>query len=160
MPYLRPKLSVMTTKDAFTAEEWEAIREAPVSAGMIVVTAQKGGSFRETFAMAKAYAEARQQHGGSELVDALVADKPARDHTHYHSYDELKQAGLEHLRDAVALLEQKATPDDVDAYRKFVTALAGSVAHAHREHGQEVSEAEQAALQDIAAALGPPPAGG
>lgn len=144
----------MTTKDTFTEEEWETIREAPVSAGMIVVTAQKGGTFRETFAMAKAYAEARQQHGASELVDALVGEKPARDHSHYHSYDELKQAGLQHVRDAIALLEQKATPDDVAAYKQFVTSVADRVAHAHREHGEEVSDAERAALDEIATALG------
>ncbi len=150
----------MTTKDAFTAGEWETIREAPVSAGMIVVTAQKGGTFRETFAMAKAYAEARQQHGASELVDALVHEKPARDHSHYHSFDELKQAGLQQVRDAMALLEQKASPEDVDAYRQFVSSVADRVAHAHREHGQEVSQAEQAALQEIAVALGSPSAGG
>jgi hypothetical protein len=143
----------MTTKDVFSEQEWETIREAPVSAGMIVVTAQKGGTFRETFAMAKAYAEARQQHGASELVDALVHEKPARDHSHYHSYDELKQAGLQHVRDALAVLEQKASPDDVEAYRQFVTTVADRVAHAHREHGQEVSEAEQAAVDEIAAAL-------
>jgi len=144
----------MTTKDTFTEEEWETIREAPVSAGMIVVTAQKGGTFRETFAMAKAYAEARQQHGASELVDALVGEKPARDHSHYHSYDELKQAGLQHVRDAVALLEQKATPDDLAAYKQFVASVADRVAHAHREHGEEVSDAERAALDEIATALG------
>ena len=95
--------TAMTNKESFTEEEWELIREAPTSAGMIVLTAQKGGSFRESFAMAKAYTEARQQHAGSELLDAVVSAKPARDHTHYHSPDELKAAGLGHLRDAVAL---------------------------------------------------------
>ena len=43
----------MTSKSDFTAEEWQLILEAPPSAGMIVVTAQRGGSFRETIAMAK-----------------------------------------------------------------------------------------------------------
>ena len=46
----------MTTKSDFSAEEWQLILEAPPSAGMIVVTAQHGGIFRETIAMAKAYA--------------------------------------------------------------------------------------------------------
>ena len=50
----------MTTKSDFSAEEWQLILEAPPSAGMIVVTAQRGGIFRETIAMAKAYTEARQ----------------------------------------------------------------------------------------------------
>jgi hypothetical protein len=144
----------MTTKTDFTAEEWALILEAPPSAGMIVLTAQRGGSIRESIAMAKAYVEARQQHGESDLLDEIVAAKPGRDHTRYHSPDELKQHGLAHLRDAVALLEQKATPRETNEYRSFVVTLAHKVASAHREHGHEVSDAEQAAIDEIAGALG------
>ncbi len=144
----------MTSKSDFTTEEWQLILEAPPSAGMIVVTAQRGGSFRESIAMAKAYVEARQQHGESELLDEIVAAKPERDHTHYHSPDELKQSGLKHLVDSVSLLEQKATAAEVDEYRHFILTLAHRVAAAHREHGVAVSEAEQAAINEIAAALG------
>jgi hypothetical protein len=143
----------MTSKADFTPEEWKLILEAPPSAGMIVVTAQHGGSFRETIAMAKAYVEARQQHGKSELLDDIVAAKPERDHTHYHSLGDLKQAGMEHLRESVLLLEDKATPEEVDEYRRFIVTLSHRVAAAHREHGQEVSEAEQAAIDDITEAL-------
>src|SRR5271168_221653 len=117
----------MTSKSDFTAEEWKLILEAPPSAGMIVVTAQRGGSFRETVAMAKAYVEARKQHGESELLDAIVTAKPERDHTHYHSPEELKQHGLQHLRDSVALLERKATPVEVDEYRRFIITLSQRV---------------------------------
>ncbi|MGP0031571.1 MAG: hypothetical protein ACLPVF_13825 [Acidimicrobiales bacterium] len=147
----------MTAKADFSTEEWQLILEAPPSAGMIVVTAQRGGSFRETIAMAKAYTEARQQHGESELLDEIVAAKPERDHTHYHSPEELKQNGLQHLRDSIALLERKATPAEVDEYRQFIVNLAHKVAAAHREHGQDVSEPEQAAIDDITAALAPTP---
>jgi hypothetical protein len=143
----------MTTKSDFTTEEWQLILEAPPSAGMIVVTAQRGGSFRESIAIAKAYVEARKQHGESELLDEIVAAKPERDHTHYHSPDELKRSGLNHLRDSVDLLERKATPVEVDEYRRFIITLAHKVAAAHREHGLEVSEAEQTAIDDIAGAL-------
>jgi hypothetical protein len=144
----------MTSKSDFTTEEWQLILEAPPSAGMIVVTAQRGGSLRETIAMAKSYVETRQQHGKSELLDEIVAAKPERDHTHYHSLEELKQHGLQHLRDAVALLGTKATPDEVDEYRRFIVTLSQHVAAAHREHGVAVSEAEQAAIDDISQALG------
>jgi hypothetical protein len=144
----------MTGKADFTQDEWNLLLEAPPSAGLIVVTAQRGGTWRETIAMAKAYAEARQQHGESELLDEIAAAKPERDHTHYHSPEELKQAGLQHVRDAVALLETKATPDEVNDYRRFVLTLADRVANAHREHGQSVSDAEQQAINDITTALG------
>jgi hypothetical protein len=110
----------VTNKSDFTTEEWQLILEAPPSAGMIVVTAQRGGSLRETIAMAKSYVEARQHHGESELLDEIVAAKPERDHTHYHSPEELKQHGLQHLRDSIAVLERKATPAEIDEYRNFV----------------------------------------
>ena len=145
----------MTGRADFTDEEWALVLEGPPSAGMIVVTAQRGGTFRETIAMAKAYVEARQQHGESELLDEIVATKPELDHTRYHSVDELKQAGLQRLRDGVQLLKAKATPDEVDDYRRFVLTLAEKVANAHREEGDSsTSEAERAAIEEIAAALG------
>jgi thioredoxin-like negative regulator of GroEL len=144
----------MTSKSDFTPEEWKLVLEAPPSAGMIVITAQRGGSFRETFAMAKSYAEARTHHGNSELLDDIVAAKPERDHAHYHSTEELKTAGLQHLRDATALLATKASAEEVDEYRRFIVTLAQHVAAAHREHGVEVSEAEQAAIDEISQALG------
>ena len=91
----------MTAKADFTEQEWQAVLEGPPSAGLIVVTAQRGGTIRETFAIAKAYAEARQQHGASELLDEIVGAKPEMDHTRYHSPEELKQHSLQHLQDAV-----------------------------------------------------------
>ncbi|HEV7562362.1 MAG TPA: hypothetical protein VGO24_02565, partial [Solirubrobacterales bacterium] len=100
----------MTSSADFTPEEWEIVREAPTSAGMIVSTAERGGTFREAFAMAKAYAEARQEHGDSELLDEIVSHKPDVDHTRSHSTEELKKHGLQRIREAVALVEQKGTP--------------------------------------------------
>ncbi len=144
----------MTGRADFTEQEWKLVLEAPPSAGMIVVTAGRGGTIRETFAIAKAYVEARQQHGASQLLDEIVAAKPEIDHTRYHSYDELRQHGLQQLRDAVALLEGKASPDEVEGYRKFVLTLAEKVANAHREDGATVSYPERAAIGEITAAVG------
>jgi hypothetical protein len=104
--------------------------------------------------MAKAYGEARKQHGESELLDAIVSEKPEVDHTRYHSADELKQAGLQRLRDAIELLESKASPEEVDDYKRFTLNLADKVANAHREDGVSVSPAERAAIEETAATLG------
>jgi len=144
----------MTTKAAFSPEEWTSVLQGPPSAGMIVVTAASGGMFRETMAISKAYVDARAVHGQSELLDEIVAAKPKMEHHRYSSGEELKDAGLQHLRTAVALLESKATPEEVDGYRGFILALAEKVAAAHREEGQQVSPAEAAAIDQIAAALG------
>jgi hypothetical protein len=93
----------MTTQAAFSPEEWTVVLQGPPTAGLIVITAAHGGTFRETFAMSKAYAEARAEHGESELLDEIVSAKPKTDHTRYHSAEELRDNGLGHLRDAMAL---------------------------------------------------------
>ena len=54
----------------------------------------------------------------------------------------------------MALLESKATAEEVDEYRRFVLALASKVAEAHKEEGQSVSPGETEAIQQITAALG------
>lgn len=145
----------MTGSTDFTPEEWEIVREGPTSAGMIVSTAQRGGTFREVFAMAKAYAEARKEHGDSALLDELVSHKPEMDKTKSHSPEELKQHGLERIRSAVALVEQKATTEELGDYRRFVTSLAERVAGAKGEgDGDKISEAEAAAIAEIKQALG------
>ena len=144
----------MTTKAAFSPDEWKVVLEGPSAAGLIVITAAHGGTFRETFAMSKAYAEARTEHGDSELLDEIVSAKPKVDHTRYHSPEELRNDELGHLRDAMALLESKATAGERDDYRRFVLSLANKVAAAHREHGQSVSPEETAAIEQITEALG------
>ena len=146
----------MTSKAAFSPEDWKTVVEGPPTAGMIVITAAHGGMWRETFAMSKAYVDARAQHGESELLDEIVAAKPEMEHARYHSADELKEHGLSQLHDAVALLEGKATAEETDDYRRFVLTLANKVAAAHREGGQAVSPAEAEAIQEITAALGSP----
>ena len=94
----------MTTKAAFTTDEWDLVRSGPPAAGMMVIAASHGGMIRETFEMAKVYADARGQHGDSELLDELVSAKPERDHTKAHSFEELKENSLRVLRESVELL--------------------------------------------------------
>ena len=148
----------MTGKADFTAEEWDVIAEGPTSAGLIVSTAERGGTFREAFAMARAYTEARKEHGESELLDELASSKPEVDRTRAHSPEELKQHGLQRIRDAIGLLEQKATPEEVEDYRRFVVSLANRVAQARSEAGSRSAgdaDAESAAIAEITDALEP-----
>lgn len=150
----------MTKKAEFNAEEWSTILEGPPLAGMLVITAQRGGTLRESVSMARAYGEARQQENGAELLDEILTARPEIDPQRYKSAEELRSQGQERLREAVRLLEQKATPDEVDAYKRFVLAVAEKAAEAHKEGGflgvggEEVSENEKTALDEIAAALG------
>lgn len=143
----------MTGKSDFDSDEWKLIQEGPMAAGMIVITAASGGTIRETFALAGAYADARQQHGKSELLDEIASTKPKFDRHRYRSKEELHDKGLQQLDDVAALLRTKATPEDLAAYRAFVLAVASKVAAAHKEEGQEVSPPEQAALDEVRARL-------
>lgn len=144
----------MTKSADFAPDEWNVVREGPTSAGLIVSTAQRGGTFREIFAMAKVYAEARAEHGDSELLDELVSAKPDVDRTKSHSPAELKEHGLQRIREAVALVEAKATTEELGEYRNFVISLCERVAGAKSEGGHEVSDAESAAIAEIKGALG------
>jgi hypothetical protein len=144
----------VTAKADFTPQEWDVVLEGPPSAGMIVITAQRGGTIRETFSMARAYAEARQHHGQSELLDEIVAAKPEIDRTRYGSPEELRDHALQHIRDAIGLLEGKAEQEELADYRSFVVNLAERVARAHSEGDEPVSEAEREAIEAIKGALG------
>src|SRR5256885_16871850 len=102
-----------------------------------------------------AYSGARQQHGASELLDDVVSAKPQVDHTRYRSPEELKEHGLQHVRDAVEVLKSKATPEELEDYRRFVLTLTEKGAGAHPEDGDDaVSEAGRAAVAQTPPGLG------
>lgn len=148
----------MTARAEFSEEEWGQLLEAPPSAGLVVIASDRGGSIRETFSMAKAYAEAHKQPGQSQLLDEIVSAKPEVDRSRFKTQEELKQHCLKNVRDAIALLKQKAAADEVEAYRQFVIALVNRVAEARKEgfmglSGERVSDDERAAIEEVTAAL-------
>jgi hypothetical protein len=150
----------MTTKAEFNAEEWDRVVEGPAIAGMIVITAQKGGTIRESMAMAKTYAEAAKEHGKSELMSELTSSAPRLDAREFESKEQLASQGLERIRGAVALLESKATPEELESYRQFTLTVAERAAEATKSGdvmgvgGERVSDDERQAMKEIAGALG------
>lgn len=155
----------MTTKADFNAEDWSTVVDGPLYAGLRVIAADRGGTLRESLAMGHVYQDARAQHGSSELLDELAKSPPSVDP------ERLQQAGgdlsavtTDHLRNAMSILESKATAEEADAYKTFVMTVAQAVAAAHKEGGflgiggKRVSDAEEQALDEISHALGPPPA--
>jgi hypothetical protein len=150
----------MTGKADFNAEEWSLVLQGPPTAGMMVITSHKGGTLRESISLGKVYAEARKKQGEDELLDEIVRDQPEFDQEAFHSVEELHSKGKERLREAVVLLEQKATPQEVEDYKKFALSLAETAARSHKEGGflgiggTEVSDSESAMLDEIAQTLG------
>ena len=153
----------MTKKADFNAEEWSLVLEGPPTAGLILIVADRGGTLRESISMGKAYAEAQKQHDESELLEEIVRAKPEFDRERFKTPDDVRTVGLQLLRDAVQLLEGKATPEEVEDYKRFVLNVADTVAHARKEGGvlgiggKPVSDAEKAALDEIASTLGTEP---
>lgn len=155
----------MTGQADFTEDEWKTVLQGPTSAGMHVIVSDRGGAVRETIEMAKAYTEARKSTGASELLDAIVQAKPEMDRERAGSKQEMEANQLQNVRDAVAVVEHKAAPEELEAYRGFVIGLAEKVAEARKEgfmglSGERVSGEERTAITEIADALGaePPPA--
>jgi hypothetical protein len=152
----------MTRKADFNAEEWTTVVNGPVYAGMRVIAADRGGTLRETMAMGRVYQEARQNQGASPLLDELVTSPPSLDPQ--QAGGDIGAVAVQHLNQAMRILEAKATPEEIDAYKIFVMTVAQTVASAHKEGGflgiggKEISEAEDQALDEISAALGAPPA--
>ena len=145
----------MTTKSEFNADEWERVARAPALAGVMVALADRGGTFRESLALGKAYAAAKRD-GGSELLEQLLASPPSLDRQSAGQPDQIP----EQIREAVRLVEEKGTPEEAEEYRQFILRLADVVARAHKEGGvlgiggKEVSAEEQAALDRLSSTLG------
>lgn len=150
----------MTEKSAFNAEEWSKVTQGPALAALTVIAADRGGTIRESLSLGRAYAEARR--GGDGLLEEVVSSAPQLDPSEVGSREQLGERAKAGLREAVGLLEQKATPEEVEAYRRFVLDVADTVAHAHKEGGflgiggKEVSDSERAVLDELAATLGGP----
>jgi hypothetical protein len=143
----------MITKADFTQDEWSVLLSGPESAGVMVMAAERGGTFRETRSIREAYAEARQQHGQSELLDEIVSSEPQMEHVRLHSYEQLSEHALQQLREATALLKAKSTEQELAEYRGFVVNLAERVAGAYTEGAEPVSEGERAAIDLIEEAM-------
>ena len=151
----------MTTKAEFNAEEWEQIAGGPALAGLIVISAQRGGTIRETVAMAKVYNEtaraARRLRPGRRDRRDNAEHRPRSE---FRSKEDLRTRGLGKITEAVDLVESKATPEELAAYRAFAITVAQRAAEADKSGGflgiggERVSDSERTALNDVAAALG------
>lgn len=149
----------MTKKADVTVDQWTTGVEGSLHAGMRVIGAGRGGTIPERLAVGQTYTQVRRQCGESELLDDLVSTPPTLDPSRARSAGDISGVSSERPREAVAVLEQKAPPKEVQAYKRFVLTVAEAAAHADREdgrigvEGEQVSESEQEGLREIAASL-------
>jgi hypothetical protein len=140
----------VATKADFTEEEWKALQSGAGGAGMLVAISDSGfwDTFKEASALAK-HVSAAHTANESALVREIT------DHFNSHPFgvtaspQEIETGTIDSLHAGVAALQAKS-PEDLDAYRKFVLDIAQSVAEA--AHG--VAPSETAAIDKVRAALG------
>jgi hypothetical protein len=155
----------MSKSTDYTTEEWKVISSAPMVAGLLVSVADVGGPIgmaKEAMAVVKAVtdtststsnelirsvAEAIKAGGGRPDTAELRAD-PAR----------ARSILIDRCKRAAALVGQKAPPE-AEEYKRWLVSLAQKTAEAAKEGGflgiggTVVSEAENEALREFAAAL-------
>lgn len=135
--------------EALTDNEIETLRKGAMGAGLLVSVSDRSffDSFKEAGTLAKHVATARG-NSESSVVRKLaegrglgfgVTTPPA----------EIESGTIDALRSSVQTLETKA-PDELDAYRSFVLALARSVAAA----APGGDDAEAGTIAKIESALG------
>jgi hypothetical protein len=158
----------MTTQTNFTPEEWNQLLNAPTAATMAIIVASFGplDMVKESGAMAKALADkAAEQPPVNELIGELMSQLKAK--KGIGDKEQLKAASkagpqeyINILGEVAALLDQKATPDEAATYKNWLYQVSVKVANAAKEGGflglggARISKAEQATLNQIAAALG------
>lgn len=155
----------MTSKDAFTEEEWARVRRAPMVAGMAISIADPGGPIeltKETLASLKA---ASSPPSSEELLTAVSQDimsmskqkqNPMGDFKIEHSSLAATQI-LDELSGVHGIVRAKATPEETEAFGRWIVAVAQDAANAAKEggfmgfHAERVSQGEQDMLQRVAA---------
>ena len=161
----------MSNKTDYSREEWQLLMDVPPAVGTAVMYAGRSGvgTVKEAMAMAGGILGARKGFEGIELIEALVN---ARIQDNEKSTIETLKSpykGLspeEVLEDAVGkcesvnqLLDEKASPDEADAYVEWTISLAVEVANAASEGGflgiggERVSDEEKKAITRIRRAL-------
>ena len=149
----------MTQKAEFNAEEWDQVRRGPGAAAVMVIAADRGGTIRESFAVGKEYTQAAQDDSGGLLAE-IASDPPRIDREQLGTPAELPVRGPQAITEAVSVLEAKATPEEVEAFKRFCLDVAEHAAERTKSGGflgiggKRISEEESAVLDQIATTLG------
>jgi len=122
----------MTSKAAFTADEWNQVLGGVFMAGFAVTAADPSGLWgllKETFASGRALMDAKNNASASELSQAIVSDmetsegrSAAQDHVKGRlqgaKREEIKQRAIDALRAPFAVLDQAlAAHGDAEAWQ-------------------------------------------
>lgn len=153
----------------YTPEEVNLLREVVPLAGFAVAVAGNSGiigTFKEAAAAVHGLIEGAAQYPQDELIQSLVKNlrekrlpMPSYSPTEAGVQEKIKKDALEKCRQAIALLSQKATPQEASDFKQWIVTVSEKVANAAKEGGflgfggQRVSEAETAMLKELSTVL-------
>jgi hypothetical protein len=163
----------MTSRTDFTDEEWVRLGRAPLVAGMAISLADPGGpieAVKETSAALKTVLDATHEGDFGAFVQSVaddVAAKAKRRENPMAGFTPDRSRGLDAILDELravhALLVEKASPEDVDDFGKWIRMASQRAALAAKEGGflgigaERVSEREQQMLDTLGEIFGGPP---
>ncbi len=149
----------MTSQFDFTNNEWNDIAVLPVLVGFAIAQAADSGrigSFREMRTLVHSIAEKAPDNAAQSLIEAAstidVRDKI--DEFEAHTPELVADVAITACTTIAGVLEQRAKPDEAQAYKAWVFDIAHQVANAAKEDGLRVSPAESKLLDRTKAALG------
>jgi hypothetical protein len=140
----------MATKADFTEDEWKALQQGVLGAGMLVSLSDP--DFTDTFGEASAiskYLAEQHSSAGSELIREVAGIRGRGGFGLTDSRDEVEAETLAALGSAKAALAAKA-PEELDAYRELALGVADRAASAK----SGLVESETAAIEKLRSALG------
>ena len=154
----------MTSRQDFTDEEWTRIRRAPLVAGVAISLADPGGPIEVAKESVASLRSATLPPSQEELLAAVALDVQALAQQRKNPLGDFRprsgQQILEELRGVNELVTAKATPQEAEAFRRWLVAAAQAAADAAKEGGfmgfgaEQVSAGEQRMLDQLRAALG------
>ncbi len=158
----------MAKKEDFNAAEWNLLRVAPVLIMTGVAASDPGGligAFKEAYSGVNSMMEALKGSSGLELMGALLAEKsmPAMpdkkqmlgEGSAEQQSANFKNAVMGYVKQALALVKSKGTPEEAAVYGKMMVGVAEHVANAAKEGtffgfgGERVSAGEKAFLDEL-----------
>ena len=158
----------MTSKASFTEDEWDRVLRAPMVAGMAITIADPGGPIEISKEMMATLRAATVPPSQEELLAAVALDIQAMVQQKQNPARNFKPTSaatagteiLDELRAVDAIVAEKATPEETQAFRGWLVMAAQAAADAAKEGGfmgfgaVQVSEGEQAMLDQLRSALG------
>jgi hypothetical protein len=157
----------VTTKSAFTEDEWSRIARAPMVAGLAISVADPGGPIEAAKESMAAIRSTTNPPSREQLLTEVALEVQAMTQQRHNPLSGYKpttdrdpgEQVLEELHAVQEIVAAKATPDEAAAFGGWLITAAQAAADAAKEggfmgfHAQQVSEREQAMLDRVRTAV-------